>query len=312
MTPMAKQWTCARCSTKNDEGTLTCTNCRMIRGAVVVPGSTWNRQPDAGPPDAAPPDAPAPYAPPSGAAPWDAAPPDAPSPADGQPSPGWQAAQWPGHEASPGSTATPSDVPSPGTNPQPIPAAGQGAPGEAPSYWSSAGPGYPAEAAAPERVGRRLPIGWLIFVILLGVGAVASFVTSAGRSDTGQIVNDGDMMATDLRVGDCFDLKDPTAEEISDVTAKPCTDAHEYELFWTGSMAEGAFPTDAAFQQFFETNCIGAFQPYIGKGYLDSELDIYWLTPLEETWDAGDRSIQCAAYDPGNDQLVGSLKGTGR
>ena len=33
---MAKQWKCARCGTKNVETTLTCSNCRMIRGAVVV------------------------------------------------------------------------------------------------------------------------------------------------------------------------------------------------------------------------------------------------------------------------------------
>jgi hypothetical protein len=157
-----------------------------------------------------------------------------------------------------------------------------------------------------------VPVGWLIFVVFLGIGAVASFITNASRSGTGEIVNDGDMMAVDLRVGDCFDLKDPSAEEITDVTAKPCTEPHEFELFWTGSMPEGAYPTQAAFEGFFETHCVGAFQPYVGKGYLDSELDIYWLTPFEETWDAGDRSIQCAAYDPNDNQLIGSVKAAAR
>ena len=157
-----------------------------------------------------------------------------------------------------------------------------------------------------------MPVGWLIFVLLLGGGAVASFITNASRSDTGEIVNDGDMMATDLRVGDCFDLKDPTAEEISDVTAKPCTDPHQFELFWTGSMPDGDYPTEAAFESFFQTNCVGAFQPYVGTGYLDSALDIYWLTPFEETWDNGDQSIQCAAYDPNDSVLTGSLRNTAR
>lgn len=58
---MAKQWKCARCGTKNVETTLTCSNCRMIRGAVVVKssqdaGQSW--QP-ANPPAAQPPDPPA-------------------------------------------------------------------------------------------------------------------------------------------------------------------------------------------------------------------------------------------------------------
>lgn len=55
---MAKQWKCARCGTKNVETTLTCSNCRMIRGAVVVKSSQdagWSWQP-ANPPTAQPPD----------------------------------------------------------------------------------------------------------------------------------------------------------------------------------------------------------------------------------------------------------------
>ena len=290
---MAKQWTCARCSTKNDEGTLTCTNCRMIRGAVVVPGSTWDRQPGAQFPDA-------PAL-------------DQPAPSSAEPSPGWQAAdRWSAGEPPP--TGEPQLAAQPQTaEPPPTADLGQAPPSSsAPSYWSSAGPGYAAEAAPPQRLGRRVPIGPLIFVVLLGVGAVASFITNASRSDTGEIVNDGDMMATDLRVGDCFDLKDPSAEEISDVTAKPCTVAHEFELFWTGSMPEGDYPSQTAFESFFQTHCVGGFQPYVGTGYLDSKLDIYWLTPLEETWNDGDRSIQCAIYDPENSQLTGSVKAAAR
>lgn len=148
----------------------------------------------------------------------------------------------------------------------------------------------------------------IIFALLLGGGAVAGFISNASRSDNGQIVNDGDMMATDLRVGDCFDLKDPTAEEISDVTARPCTDQHEYELIWTGSMAEGTYPTNAAFDAFMEGNCFNAFDAYIGKAYVDSKLDIYWLYPLEDGWGEGDRSIQCAAYHPTDSRLMGSLR----
>jgi hypothetical protein len=291
---MAKQWTCARCSTKNDEGTLTCTNCRMIRGAVVVPGSTWNPQPGAPFPDA-----PAP---------------DQPAPAPREPSPGWQAAdRWSASEPPATAEVPPVAQLQPPVEGQPTAEAGEAAPTTSgPSYWSSAGPGYPAETAAPQRLGRRVPVGWLIVVILLGVGAVASFITNASRSDTGEIINDGDMMATDLRVGDCFDLKDPSAEEISDVTAKPCSAVHEFELFWTGSMPEGDYPSEAAFDSFFQTQCVGAFQPYVGLGYFDSELDIYWLSPLEETWYDGDRSIQCAIYDPDNSQLTGSLKASAR
>jgi hypothetical protein len=247
---MAKQWKCARCSTKNDEGTLTCTNCRMIRGAVVVPG-TFNASPDA------PPVAPA--APIASEASVASEAPVAPSP--------------------------PSD----------------------PLYWVQE---HAANQPAAAPLGRRVPIGWLIFVIFLGIGAVASFISNAGRSETGEIVNDGDMMAIDLRVGDCFDLKDPSADEITDVTARPCTDPHEYELFWTGNMPAGAYPSEVAFDAFFSANCIDAFTTYVGRTYADSKLDIYWLYPLESGWDEGDRSIQCAAYHPNDNQLTSSVRAT--
>lgn len=241
---MAKQWTCARCSTKNDEGTLTCSNCRMIRGAFVVPG-TFNAYPDASSPAAADPAA-----------------------------------------------------------------AAAGEPGPAtPSYWSAAGSASPGgEVPAPTPFWRRIPIGLVIFGLLLAAGAIGGIITNAGRSDTGEIVNDGDMMATDLRVGDCFDLKDPTAEEISDVTARPCTDPHQYELIWTGSMAEGAYPPKSAFDAFMESNCFNAFDAYVGTAFEDSELDIYWLYPVEDGWNNGDRSVQCAAYHPTNSGLTSSLR----
>ena len=48
----------------------------------------------------------------------------------------------------------------------------------------------------------------------------------------------------DLRVGDCFDLKDPTADQIEDVKAVPCTTEHEFELFYVGAMGKGSHPTD--------------------------------------------------------------------
>jgi hypothetical protein len=265
---MAKQWKCARCGTKNDEGTLTCTNCRMIRGAVVVPG-TFNAAPA---PDAG----------------RDSQPDVAPSAAEPGPSPAWP---------------TTTDAAPAGSTPgQPDPA-----------QWNlgASQPAF-AEVSGPIAFLRRIPLGVLLFVGFLAVGAVGSFIANADRSSSGEITREGDMMATDLRVGDCFDLKDVDSEEITDVTAKPCLSPHEYELFFTGSMVEGPYPGDAAFDVYFEANCVGAFATYVGKAYADSELDIFWLTPLEGAWESGDRSIQCAAYDPANPELIGSLKGVSR
>lgn len=166
----------------------------------------------------------------------------------------------------------------------------------------------PASAARP--LWRRIPIGWLIFAVLVGGGAVTGWYFNASRSTTGEITKAGDMTAADLRVGDCFVLKDPASDEVGDVTAGPCTTAHEFEMFFVGSMAKGDYPAQGAFETFLTDNCYPAFDAYIGKSHIDSELSIYWLTPTEDGWRAGDRSVQCAAYHPRVHVQTQSLKGS--
>ena len=133
-------------------------------------------------------------------------------------------------------------------------------------------------------------------------------------------------LRVDLRVGDCFDLKDPSADQIGDVKAVPCTTEHEFEVFYVGAMGEGSYPTDAAgerrnhgrqvllidgaFGTYVDQNCIPAFGAYIGKAYDDSDLDICWLVPTDDAWRSGDRTVQCAAFYPGIYRLTRSLRGT--
>jgi hypothetical protein len=105
------------------------------------------------------------------------------------------------------------------------------------------------------------------------------------------------------------DLKEPDAEEIFDVTAHPCTEAHEYEVFYVGSLAGGEYPTDDVTTTFVVDNCGPAFDAYIGKAYVDSQLDFSYLSPSVESWRDGDRSVQCAAFDPRNARLTISIKG---
>jgi Septum formation len=112
-----------------------------------------------------------------------------------------------------------------------------------------------------------------------------------------------------------------------DVKAVPCTTEHEFEVFYVGAMREGSYLTDAAAEQrnhgrevidiegafwtYLDHNCIPAFRTYIGKSwYGGSDLDIYWLVPTDDAWRAGDRTVQCAAFNPVIYRLTESLRGT--
>ena len=176
--------------------------------------------------------------------------------------------------------------------------------------WIPVGANQPEVPAAPVPFWRRIPIGLVVFVILFAGARLSGLVLDADRAETGEVAKPGDLTAIDLRVGDCFDLKDPQAEQIGDVAARPCAQPHEFEMFFTGSMPEGTFPGQSVFEEFMNTNCMPAFSAYVGKRYEDSELDMYWLAPSVEGWAQGDRSVQCAVFHPRIHQLTESLKGS--
>ena len=115
-------------------------------------------------------------------------------------------------------------------------------PSQAITGWVPPGDDRTAAAPAGLPLWRRIPIGWLVVAVFIAGGAIVGWYFNAGRSQSGEITRSGDMMAVDLRVGDCFDLKDPSADEVEDVTASPCTVAHEFEMFFVGSLPEGCFP----------------------------------------------------------------------
>jgi hypothetical protein len=176
-----------------------------------------------------------------------------------------------------------------------------------------AGDHWTAAPAAPiERRSRWRSLLGFWWVPILVIGAASAALFAAGRDETGQIDDAGDLAATEIRVGDCFDLKDPEEELIDDVEAKPCTDAHEFEMFFIGEMPDGAYPGDDQVGTYVVNTCLPAFEAYVGLSYEQSVLDIYWLTADEAGWNAGDHEVQCAVFHPTNDELTGSQRNSGR
>jgi hypothetical protein len=150
---------------------------------------------------------------------------------------------------------------------------------------------------------------WVVPMVAIGAGGI---LFNAQRGDDGQVSRSGDMLVSDLRIGDCYDLKDASAEEVNDVTARPCAEPHGYELMFIGTVPGDAYPTDSAFEAWLERSCLPAFADYVGTEYLASALDIAWFSPTEGAWNDGDHAVQCAVYDPGDGQVTGALRNSNR
>lgn len=285
---MAKGWACPRCSTANDETAINCSNCGLIHGGVVVPSSfTPSPVPQPSPALPDPVDTAPAGADPVGAYPAGAYPVGAGPVADAPPEEpggvGWAAISTSG-------TSTP------GASTPLAPTSGV--------EWT---PGPPPP---PKPLWRRIPIGLVIFAVLIFGGGIVGFFVNASRSGTGEITKGGDLTSFELRVGDCWNPKDPAADVVSDVAAVPCSQEHQYEVFFVGSMPGSAYPAEDAFNAFVEDACTPAFEAYVGTAYLDSILDVNTLYPTSDSWDAGGRTVRCSLYDPSVSRLTASKKGS--
>ena len=167
----------------------------------------------------------------------------------------------------------------------------------------------PQAQPRPQWLQLALRYAW---VLLIPVVLFGGWYFGVRRDDAGQISNSGDLEVQDLRIGDCFDLKDPSASEVGEVEAKPCSQPHEYELFHAADMQGDEYPSDAAMTAFMESECLPTFGAYVGVAYEQSLLDISWYTPTSDGWDDGDHSIQCAVFDPNEAELTSSQRNATR
>ena len=102
--------------------------------------------------------------------------------------------------------------------------------------------------------------------------------------------------ATDLAVGDCFDIPSSVDQTVDEVSHHPCTDAHTAEVIFVADYEAGSYPDVSAFDAFTEANCPPAFNTYSGLDfYAESgkDYDIGVFYPIEEGWSGGDHEITC-------------------
>jgi len=115
--------------------------------------------------------------------------------------------------------------------------------------------------------------------------------------------------ATDLQVGDCFDVPSSADHNVKKVQHHPCTEPHTGEVVFVGDhpAAKGTPFTDALLFDFARSSCLPALTAYIGTSEGD-RIDIGAMYPDDKGWAEGDRKITCYAYLVDGSSLSTSFK----
>lgn len=153
--------------------------------------------------------------------------------------------------------------------------------------------------------------------IAVAIGfAIYNTVTRADRDETGAVVDAGRIDAFQMKVGDCFndstEMTSDSAFEVSSVAGVPCAEPHDNEVYAIFDVGVDAYPEGEGMSELAFNSCLKRFEPFVGKDYQSSALDIFPMYPTLQSWkQRDDREVICAVYDMTLAKLEGSVAGSG-
>ena len=135
---------------------------------------------------------------------------------------------------------------------------------------------------------------------------------------TATTVDDSEVSAFDLGVGDCFDVTESEGADgavVETVTLVGCDEPHRAEVFAIERLDaddDEPFPGVEARDTDAMALCEPGFEEFVGISAAESELALVWLAPTEESWADGDREVTCAVSAVDDEQLTESVAGSER
>jgi hypothetical protein len=153
----------------------------------------------------------------------------------------------------------------------------------------------------PER-GRGMAITGLVlgslWAVFVALGLVALLVEGGlSPAALGSVADAGS-----TTVGAC----------VADATTAPCSGAHDEEVYAVVRIDDGSWPGEDDVDTQADDACYDAFEPYVGETYDDSDFDYGFYAPDESEWAAGERQAVCVILPYEDDELVGSVRNSGR
>ena len=125
-----------------------------------------------------------------------------------------------------------------------------------------------------------------------------------------------DFPTAPFAVGDCVDgpaESTATQTTLGDFVLGTCDGPHTAEVFSIFSIPaaeQEPFPGQEAIVSYSEPACVADFEEYVGLAYSASIFEIKHFTPIEATWELGDREVVCMLTAPGGAPLDESARGS--
>ncbi|MCP3987467.1 MAG: hypothetical protein GY724_00195 [Actinomycetia bacterium] len=160
-------------------------------------------------------------------------------------------------------------------------------------------------------------IGRLVGGAVAGLGLVGVGYAGLGgednttRDDAGSIVEEGELGAFRIRVGDC--IGGALGDEVESVDGVPCDGPHEFEVYYAFNLPEGDgnYPGDYSVEEAASDGCYEAFEPFVGVVYEASIYGFNTLTPTEGSWDGlDDREVLCMLGNYDGTLKTGTARGS--
>lgn len=114
-----------------------------------------------------------------------------------------------------------------------------------------------------------------------------------------------------LPVGACLNASSLSGEEISRVATVDCSQEHDVEAFASMRLTGDSWPGAEDILARADEFCLAEFETFVGTKYHDSDLDVSFLHPTEDSWNnAADREVLCLVIAP--EPVTGTLKDSAR
>jgi len=183
--------------------------------------------------------------------------------------------------------------------------------------------GFYGQPPAPTRRSKA-PIAILVALLIVAlVAAAAWYFLLRGKTPSPSATNgpsatqssdvNGVKTATRLvSPGSCFEIAqtESSSPAYGYAWVVPCTEPHDSEVFYNQPLPETTYPTDLQWGDLAAQQCDPAFKTYVGSDMNTSRLNVQYIRPTSQSWDAGNTQLICFTVDPSGDRTT-SVAGSG-